>query len=133
MLVCTPRRFGKTTSVAMFCAALLYCVPDMWISCFSTGQRASSSLLDLVAKFVCTREDGEGRILKKNQEQLFLKGNNPSDVRRMFSYPSSVAGLKGVGGRVRPSQESHYRLQFPIAHLTHSTNVEQNMLHIRYT
>jgi hypothetical protein len=100
VLVCTPRRFGKTTSVAMFCAALLYCVPDMWISCFSTGQRASSSLLDLVAKFVCTREDGEGRILKKNQEQLFLKGSDPADVRRMFSYPSSVGGLKGVGGKV---------------------------------
>lgn len=98
--MCTPRRFGKTTSVAMFCAALLYCVPDMWISCFSTGQRASSSLLDLVAKFVCTREDGEGRILKKNQEQLFLKGSNAADVRRMFSYPSSVGGLKGVGGKV---------------------------------
>jgi hypothetical protein len=70
------------------------------IACFSTGQRASSSLLDLTAKFVCTRPDGKERIMKKNQEQLFLRGNDPADTRRMFSYPSSVGGLKGVGGKV---------------------------------
>jgi hypothetical protein len=100
VLVCTPRRFGKTTAVSMFCAALLMCVPDMWIACFSTGQRASSSLLDLTAKLLCTQTGGAERILKKNQEQLFLKGDSPADVRRLFSYPSSVAGLKGVGGKV---------------------------------
>ena len=72
----------------------------MWISCFSTGQRASSSLLDTVAKFICTMPDGDSRIAKKNQEQLFLRGNGPADVRRMFSYPSSVSGLKGVGGKI---------------------------------
>jgi hypothetical protein len=44
ILVCTPRRFGKTTSVAMFCAAMLYSVTDAWISVFSTGQRASGML-----------------------------------------------------------------------------------------
>ena len=68
MLVCTPRRFGKTWSVAMFVAALLYCVPNMWISVFSTGQRASSSLLDLAHKFVCSLKDGSKRVKKKNQE-----------------------------------------------------------------
>jgi hypothetical protein len=171
-----------------------------WIACFSTGQRASTSLLDLTAKFVCMQRDGAERILKKNQardtcrpslqishaptvsdlqktlsalagrcpapracgglkkkmrafgpqssceqvqhvarrscgpqarisqsapqargcgasadsarllkktcpplreqEQLFIKGNGPADLRRLFSYPSSVAGLKGVGGKI---------------------------------
>lgn len=51
-LVCTPRRFGKTTAVAMYCAALLANCDDMWISVFSTGQRASSSLLEQTAKFL---------------------------------------------------------------------------------
>eukprot|EP00854_Cymbomonas_tetramitiformis_P000187 gene189-327_t len=46
VLVVTPRRWGKTTSVAMFVAALLLSVADMWVSVFSTGQRASSSLLE---------------------------------------------------------------------------------------
>jgi hypothetical protein len=106
ILVCTPRRFGKTTSVSMFCAALLATCPDMWISVFSTGQRASSALLDQTAKFFrMLTEDayclgGDERILKKNQEQLFTRGRTPEDVRRMFSYPSTVSGLKGVGGRI---------------------------------
>lgn len=109
ILVCTPRRFGKTTSVSMFCAALLATCPDMWISVFSTGQRASSALLDQTAKFFkMLTEDafclgGDERILKKNQEQLFTRGHTPDDVRRMFSYPSTVSGLKGVGGKVRTS------------------------------
>ena len=49
-LVCTPRRFGKTTAVGMFCAVLLATCPDMWISVFSPGQRASSALLEQTAK-----------------------------------------------------------------------------------
>lgn len=87
ILVCTPRRFGKTTAVSMWCAALLACVPDMWISVFSTGQRASSSLLDQTAKFFRMLEagsvvrGGEDNILKKNQEELFTRGSKPSDIR----------------------------------------------------
>ena len=44
--------------------------------------------------------EGDSRITKKNQEQLFLKGDSAADTRRMFSYPSSVSGLKGVGGKI---------------------------------
>jgi len=98
LLICCPRRFGKTVSVAMFVAALLYAVDDSWISCFSTGQRASTSLLDQAAKFLMTLPDAKNRIVKKNQEQLFVKGEN-GNLRRFHSFPSSVAGLKGQGGR----------------------------------
>jgi hypothetical protein len=31
---------------------------------------------------------------------LFIKGDSPSDLRRLFSFPSSVAGLKGVGAKI---------------------------------
>lgn len=97
ILVCCPRRFGKTTSVSMFIAALLYVVPDSWISCFSTGQRASTTLLDQAAKFLFTLPKAKDRILKKNGEQLFVRGFDGSDIRRFHSFPSSVAGLKGQG------------------------------------
>ncbi len=69
VLICCPRRFGKTTSVSMFVAVLLYCVPDMWISCFSTGQRASSTLLDQAATFFNRLPGAKEKVLKKNQEQ----------------------------------------------------------------
>ena len=111
-LICTPRRFGKTTAVSMFCAVLLAVCPDMWISVFSTGQRASSSLLDQTAKFFrMLKYEGvvlgsNDNILKKNQEELFTRGSTPSDIRRMYSYPSTVAGLKGVGGKVLIMEEA---------------------------
>ena len=98
--VCCPRRFGKTTAVSMFVAAMLYCVPDTWISCFSTGQRASTTLLDQAARFFNTLPRAKDKILKKNQEQFFTRGVDGSDVRRFHSFPSSVAGLKGQGALV---------------------------------
>ena len=111
-IVCTPRRFGKTTAVSMYCATLLATCPDMWISVFSTGQRASSSLLEQTAKFFRMLPNegdvrgGNDNILKKNTEELFTKGSVPSDMRRMYSYPSTVAGLKGVGGKVLILEEA---------------------------
>lgn len=90
VLICTPRRFGKTTSCAMFCAAMALEVPNIHISIFSTGQRASSMLLDQTAGMVNAVDGGKERIYKKNTEQLFLKGDNPADLRRIYSYPSSV-------------------------------------------
>ena len=88
-LVCTPRRFGKTTAVSMFCAVLLATCPDMWISVFSTGQRASSSLLEQTAKFFrMLKSDGicrgtDDNIIKKNQEELWTRGTKPDDIRKM--------------------------------------------------
>ncbi|KAK3276815.1 hypothetical protein CYMTET_15157 [Cymbomonas tetramitiformis] len=92
VLIVTPRRWGKTTSVGMFVAALLLSTPEMWVSIFSTGQRASSGLLDMVYKMVCAVPGGSVRVARKNQEQLFIKGDEASDVRRLYSYPSSVQG-----------------------------------------
>lgn len=97
VLICTPRRFGKTWSVSMFCAALLLCTREAWISVFSTGQRASSYLLENVAKFVKSCPDGQSRILKHNKEELYLRGTTPEEPpRRLYSYPSSVQVRKGL-------------------------------------
>ena len=91
VLVVCPRRWGKTYSVALFIAAMAWAVPDTWISIFSTGQRASTSLLELVAKFLAYISNGtENRILSKNNERLYVRGDNAADVRKVYSYPSSV-------------------------------------------
>lgn len=50
ILVCTPRRFGKTTAVAMYCAALLACVPDMWIRCVTVLRVAPLSRLTVPSR-----------------------------------------------------------------------------------
>lgn len=93
ILVCTPRRFGKTTSVSLFVAAMLWSVSEAWISVFSTGQRASTMLLDLTFKMIMKMPEARSRILKKNQEELFIRDPDPTKPpRRLFSYPSSVGG-----------------------------------------
>lgn len=91
VLVVCPRRWGKTYGVSMFMAALMWCVPDMWISIFSTGQRASTSMLELIGKWIANLSgDGVNRILAKNHEKIYLRGDSNSDRRRCYSYPSSV-------------------------------------------
>jgi hypothetical protein len=93
-LISTPRRWGKTTSVALFCAAMLFSVPEAWIAVFSTGRRASSSLSEMVQKFIKRLEESaklsKSKVLVKNWEQLFYEGDVASDVRRMYSYPATV-------------------------------------------
>lgn len=128
ILICTPRRWGKTTSVAMFIASMLYAVPNTWISCFSTGQRASTLLLDQAAKFFLMLPNAKERIIKKNSEQFFIKGDSASDIRQFFSFPSSVAGLKGVGAKViileeasRLNEEVFTEVVIPLLGVSHTS------------
>ncbi|KAK3288091.1 hypothetical protein CYMTET_4396 [Cymbomonas tetramitiformis] len=99
----SAERWGKTTSVAMFVAALVLSTADMWVSIFSTGQRASSSLLEAIYKMVCATPNGSQRVLRRNQEQLYLSGDGPDDTRRVYSYPSSVQGVPPTLMRITTS------------------------------
>jgi hypothetical protein len=53
ILISTPRRFGKTISVSMFCAAMLLACPCVEISIYSTCKRISQKILLNVQKFDC--------------------------------------------------------------------------------
>lgn len=109
LLITTPRRFGKSYSVAMFVAALLVCVPGIRINVFSTGKRASGNLMELVQMFIAKVPGATERIVKKNEEQLFiaasalLSGGSANsaeaaqkrisdDTAKLFSYPSTIIG-----------------------------------------
>ena len=70
VLTLTPRRFGKTTSVAMFVAAYALCVSKSESCVFSTGKRASGKMLELIASLVNTVPGGASRIMKQNQVRL---------------------------------------------------------------
>ena len=111
-LISTPRRWGKTTSVAIFCASMLYAVPDAWISVYSTGRRASKSLSDMVYKFLKRLEEGaemqKSNVMVKNTEELFYQGTTASDVRRMFSYPATVQVRIRLGQTFNPFLGTEY-------------------------
>ena len=99
VLISTPRRFGKTISVSMFAAAMLYAAPSVEISIYSTCKRISQKLLRNVSKFmleICGGEE-EGlekhgfRVIRQNMEEIVLRGTEGlSDTRVVNSYPSKV-------------------------------------------
>jgi hypothetical protein len=109
VLVVTPRRYGKTTMVAMFVAVLLLVVAGIKICIFSTGKRSSGTLLNMITTFIHILH-GEKRIVKHNQEELFVGENSldnglsdKSHVARenrvleststLRSYPASEKGF----------------------------------------
>lgn len=86
----TPRRFGKTTAVAMFAAAVAMTLPTVEIAIFSTGRRASSTWmpdaagLDLSTHFFCSclfLACRAGKLLEQIAELVL--NNNPKWVDRV--------------------------------------------------
>jgi hypothetical protein len=109
VMAMTPRRFGKTWSVAMFVVAMLLNVPGLRICIFSTGSRASASLTKIAMSFVHKIKGADARICKQTNEELFI-AQEPLPVGRgvksleatkmqtlattstLYSYPSSPTG-----------------------------------------
>jgi hypothetical protein len=95
VLVSTPRRFGKTISVSMFAAAMLFSCTACEISIYSTCKRISQKLLRNVLKFLAIINDAlkltKFRVIRENCEEVILNGPDGSqDLRVCNSYPSRV-------------------------------------------
>ena len=103
----TPRRFGKTTAVSMFCAAYEMTVPKSEQCIFSTGKRASDKLVENVTNFI-KMIPGEEEFIKRKGEILYYYGPTKGDVRKCSSYPSGSKALRGVGGDVIYLEEAAF-------------------------
>jgi len=82
----------------MFCGAYILSVPRSEVCIFSTGKRASTKLLELISTLVKRTPGGAERVCKQNQEELWLTGKTPDDVRKLSSYPSAISTLRGACG-----------------------------------
>jgi hypothetical protein len=89
LLFSCPRRFGKTFSVALYCAAYMLSVPNCQVAVFSTGKRTAKKLMMLILSFLARFPGFEDHIEIKNQEDLVLKFG-PFDNRQLSCYPSTV-------------------------------------------
>jgi hypothetical protein len=95
VLISTPRRFGKTISVSMFAAALIFSCPTVEISIYSTCKRISQKLLRNVQKFLNIiyeqMDVAPMKEIRVNMEEIVLQGRESNlDVRVVNSYPSKV-------------------------------------------
>jgi len=86
VMIITPRRWGKTYSVAMFVAASAYALEGTTQAIFSTGRRASKKLLDLIYQMLCKLPGMKESIITKNVEEIRIQGpGGESDVRTICS------------------------------------------------
>jgi len=72
VMAITPRRWGKTWAVAMFVLCFMLACPGIRICVFSTGKRASTSLMEIICQFMGNVPGLLGRIVKQNQEELYI-------------------------------------------------------------
>jgi len=109
ILISTPRRFGKTISVSMFCAAMMLACPGVEISIYSTCKRISQKILRNVQKFALMIADSDYGTLnfsvkRENMEEINLQGPlGNTDVRIINSYPSKVCLLKQQSSQMSKS------------------------------
>ena len=104
-LISTPRRFGKTISVCLFVAALLYSAPNVEISIYSTCKRISQKLLRNCMRFLDIVHTVLGEempsFLKQTSDEVEIQGGEgKSDYRRLNSYPSKVLPVCGCAACV---------------------------------
>jgi len=95
VLISTPRRFGKTISISMFVAALVFSCPAVECSIYSTCKRISQNLLRNVCKFLelihHELKIPPFKVIRKNQDEVNLNGpEGLGDIRTVSSYPSRV-------------------------------------------
>ena len=88
-------RFGKTISVSMFAAALMFSCAACEVSIYSTCKRISTKLLRNVTMFLGIIYDvlkiEPHKVIRANQEEVHLQGDEGyKDVRIIQSYPSKV-------------------------------------------
>ena len=107
VLCLTPRRFGKSTSVAMFVAAYVMTVPHSEQCIFSTGRRASQKLLELIRDMIKSGEHAD-MFVKCNGETMLVQGPDALDIRKVHSYPSCAKTLRGCGGDVVYMEEAAF-------------------------
>lgn len=93
-LVCCPRRFGKTTAVAMFIAAYLICCEDAKVVVFSPGKRQSSMLLKLIIDKATELRDDFGynyQISQQNAEVYAIVRNGFEKIVRALPAKEEVS------------------------------------------
>lgn len=92
VIVITPRRWGKTYSVAIYCAAYIMSQIEGKICIYSTGKRASNAMLMLIYQIVMAISGGDKSVIHTyNMVDCKLKVNNPrGSWGEVSSYPSKV-------------------------------------------
>jgi len=86
-IIC-PRRFGKTWSVAMFCAAFFWCMPNVTVAIFSRGKRMAQKLMYLCIRYLLKLPGFKEFVKTSNSEQVVIQFG-PHDIRTLCCLPGT--------------------------------------------
>lgn len=89
LLGLAPRRFGKSTGQAMSITSYMVHVPKSEQSIFSTAQRISMYLGEMVYKFICDAGLKE-KVVVFRKERLEIVGDHPEDLRILNYFPGNA-------------------------------------------
>ena len=92
-LILCPRRWGKSTSVAMFCAALLYTCPRIRLLIMATQRKSASLLLKSTLHYFTQFEDGSARIAENNQFKFTVRSSDFAGSRAEALRTGAVSGV----------------------------------------
>lgn len=88
IMVCCPRRWGKTMAVSLYAAAYLWTQPDAEVLIYSISKRTSTMLMEKVYLILTTLAGGSHIVRTHNQEELeIVNAHDATSVCRC--YPSS--------------------------------------------
>jgi hypothetical protein len=88
--IITPRRCGKTVSIAIAATVLLVCVPNVEIAIFSKVLEQCIMMMDKI-KFYLNQQFPHiySKLSKKNDQHIFYQPTD-KDIRKIHAYPSGV-------------------------------------------
>ncbi len=88
-LLTTPRRFGKTTMIAILATVFAYCIPNLVIPVFANVQRSSQRIAELIKEILIDLGGGTDTLIKvSNSEKLYVF-NAWGGISKIFALPAS--------------------------------------------
>jgi hypothetical protein len=91
-----PRRGGKTTWVAQWCAAVLHCVPGIEICLIASNRRAAGGDSGITGKVLANLGTlGWNKFYKKGEECIFISPKQ-GDIRKYHCYPGGATHKYGT-------------------------------------
>jgi len=88
IMVCCPRRWGKTMAVALYAAAYLWTQPEAEIIIYSIAKRTSSMMSSKIYNMIVKLCGGEHCVVTHNQEDLVIT-NMHGGESVLHSYPAA--------------------------------------------
>ena len=133
ILVMTPRRFGKTWSVAMIVCALLLSVPGFRIVVISPGSRTSGKMLEEIKRMMSRLKGADRHICGHDTTKMYVSvdplpqgAGVKSEYARQLRTMSTTSVIEVLPDNPEGTHAPECMQAPPPPHSPHRTGINQN-------